>query len=111
MRMHPILKTSRMHTGVDIAAPSGSQVVSTGAGAVIFAGWLGAYGQTVVIDHGGGISTLYAHLSSIQVREGQSVSLGQKIGGVGSTGFSTGPHLHFEVRQNGEPVNPWPYLK
>ena len=109
-RTHPTLKTKRMHTGIDIGASSGTPIKAGDAGAVIFAGWLGAYGNAVVIDHGGGLSTLYGHMSSIGVREGQVVSRGQTIGKVGSTGWSTGPHLHFEVRVNGDPVSPWNYL-
>lgn len=109
-RTHPILGTRRMHTGIDIGASSGTSIKAADNGAVIFAGWLGAYGNAVVIDHGGGLSTLYGHMSSIGVGEGAVVSQGQSIGRVGSTGWSTGPHLHFEVRQGGEPVNPWGYL-
>ncbi|GAW93173.1 murein hydrolase activator EnvC family protein [Calderihabitans maritimus] len=110
-RIHPILKTRRFHTGVDIAAPYGSPVVAVEDGIVIYAGWFGAYGNTVILDHGGGISTMYPHLSSYLVREGQEVRRGQTVGRIGSTGLSTGPHLHFEVRINGDPVNPWPYLR
>ena len=110
MRVHPILGTKKLHTGIDIGAPSGTSIVSGDAGVVIHAGWLGAYGNAVVVDHGGGLSTLYGHMSSIAVREGQQVTAGQKLGGVGSTGLSTGPHLHFEVRVNGDPVSPWGYL-
>lgn len=109
-RTHPILGTKKLHTGIDIGAPSGTSIKCADAGVVIHAGWLGAYGNAVVVDHGGGISTLYGHMSSISVREGQQVSAGDKLGAVGSTGWSTGPHLHFEVRQNGDPVNPWTYL-
>jgi len=110
-RIHPILKKRKLHTGVDIAAPSGTSVLAGDKGTVIYAGSLGAYGNTVVVDHGGGISSMYCHLSSIQAREGQGVAKGQKVGRVGSTGWSTGPHLHFEVRVSGDPVSPWKYLK
>jgi murein DD-endopeptidase MepM/ murein hydrolase activator NlpD len=110
MRRHPVLGTNRMHTGIDIGASQGTPIKAGDAGVVIHAGWLGAYGNAVVIDHGGGLSTLYGHMSSIGVSEGQQVSTGQVIGKVGSTGWSTGPHLHFEVRVNGEHTSPWSYL-
>jgi murein DD-endopeptidase MepM/ murein hydrolase activator NlpD len=100
----------RMHEGIDIAAPSGTPIASAAGGTVIYAGWLGGYGNLVVIDHGGGVSTAYAHQSSIAVGSGQSVAQGQVIGYVGSTGHSTGPHLHFEVRVNGQAVDPLGYL-
>jgi murein DD-endopeptidase MepM/ murein hydrolase activator NlpD len=98
-----------MHEGIDIAAPTGTAVRASASGRVIIAGSMGGYGNIIVIDHGGGVSTAYAHLSAIWVGGG-SVSQGQSIGAVGSTGSSTGPHLHFEVRVNGSPVNPLSYL-
>ena len=109
-RVHPILGYSRFHGGVDFAAPQGTAIYAADSGQVIFSGWYGGYGQTVIVDHGGGLTTLYAHASRLLVREGQSVRQGQSIAAVGSTGLSTGPHLHFEVRRNGNPVNPMGYL-
>lgn len=109
-RHHPVLGYSRFHAGVDFAASQGTPIYAADSGRVIFSGWYGGYGQAVIIDHGGGISTLYAHASRLLVSEGQAVQQGQAIGAVGSTGLSTGPHLHFEVRQNGNPVNPVAYL-
>jgi murein DD-endopeptidase MepM/ murein hydrolase activator NlpD len=99
----------RMHEGIDIGAPSGTPIRAVAAGTVIFAGWMGGYGNLVVIDHGNGLATAYGHLSAIHVGGG-SVSQGTVIGAVGSTGSSTGPHLHFEVRVNGSPVDPLGYL-
>jgi murein DD-endopeptidase MepM/ murein hydrolase activator NlpD len=110
MRSHPILKERRMHTGIDLRGAKGTPIKAAESGTVIFTGWMGAYGQVVTIDHGGGISTMYAHQSSILVKNGQKVARGETIGKVGSTGWSTGPHLHFEVRKNGTPVNPHNYL-
>jgi murein DD-endopeptidase MepM/ murein hydrolase activator NlpD len=100
----------RMHEGIDIGAPLGAPIVAAAAGTVIYAGWLGGYGNVVVIDHGNGLATAYGHQSSIAVGQGQSVSQGELIGYVGSTGHSTGPHLHFEVRVNGVAVDPLGYL-
>lgn len=111
MRFHPILKQNKLHTGVDIGAPKGTSIVAVEKGTVIFSGWNSAYGQMVIVDHGGGVSTLYAHMSKILAANGKKVSQGETIGQVGSTGWSTGNHLHFEVRINGSPVNPWTYLK
>jgi murein DD-endopeptidase MepM/ murein hydrolase activator NlpD len=98
------------HNGVDIPARTGTVIRAAGGGTVVFAGWQSGYGNTVIIDHGEGISTLYAHNSRNRVTIGQSVSRGEIIANVGSTGRSTGPHLHYEVRQNGTAINPAPFL-
>jgi murein DD-endopeptidase MepM/ murein hydrolase activator NlpD len=100
----------RMHEGIDIAGGSGTPIGAAAAGTVILAGWNGGYGNMVVVDHGGGISTGYAHMSSISVSVGQSVGQGTVVGGMGTTGSSTGVHLHFEVRVNGAATNPLSYL-
>lgn len=105
-RIHPILKVKKLHTGVDIGAPSGTTIVAANGGTVIKAGWNNSYGNMVMIDHGGGIVTLYAHNSSLLVKNGDVVSRGQAISKSGSTGQSTGPHLHFEVRVNGDYKDP-----
>lgn len=110
-RTHPILRDRRFHTGIDIAAPMGSTVVAAADGEVVHADWHGGYGKTVIIMHGGGITTLYAHLSSISVSHGQLIARGERIGGIGTTGLSTGPHLHFEVLENGQHTSPWPYIR
>jgi murein DD-endopeptidase MepM/ murein hydrolase activator NlpD len=109
-RMHPILGYRRFHAGLDFAAGYGSEIHAADSGTVIFAGWYGGYGKAVIIDHGKNITTLYGHTSQLYVTEGQSVERGQAIASVGSTGLSTGPHLHFEVRLNGSPVDPANYL-
>ena len=99
----------RMHEGIDIAAPAGTPIRAAAAGTVIYAGWLGGYGNLTIIDHGNGVATAYGHQSAIYVTGG-AVSQGQEIGAVGSTGHSTGDHLHFEVRINATPVDPLAYL-
>lgn len=106
MRFHPIFKTSRPHLGVDYGAPTGTAVRSVGDGVVEFAGSQNGYGNVVQVRHGGDRSTLYAHLSKIDVRTGQRVDQGQRVGAVGSTGWATGPHLHFEFRINGQHRDP-----
>jgi murein DD-endopeptidase MepM/ murein hydrolase activator NlpD len=110
-RVHPVFKTTSMHTGIDIRAPRGTSVHAAGPGEVLYVGWLRGYGQIIIIDHGNDLSTVYAHLSSTSVDEGQGISKGQIIGQVGSTGVSTGPHLHFEVRKNGDARDPMKYLR
>ncbi len=110
-RIHPVYRTRKMHTGQDMAAPLGTPIYAPGNGRVTFAGRKGGYGNTIEIQHEHGISTLYAHLSRIQVNVGQHVKLGQQIAKMGSTGVSTGSHLHYEVRINGNPVNPNNFLK
>ena len=109
-RTHPIFGDSRLHTGIDIGAAYGSAVWAAGGGTVVFAGTMSGYGNAIVVDHGGGIATTYNHLSGFSVSSGSTVSRGQTIGSVGCTGYCTGPHLHFEVRVNGSPVDPMPYL-
>ena len=109
-RIHPITHQRSLHTGMDIVAPTGTQIHAAGAGVVIIAGWNSAYGNMTIIDNGNGISTLYGHQSALGVTEGQSVQANQVIGYVGSTGMSTGPHLHFEVRVGGNPTDPLQYF-
>ena len=110
MRVHPITGVYKLHTGVDISAPIGANFVAANDGIVTKAYYNSAYGNMVMIDHGGGISTLYAHGSEILVQVGQTVSRGEPILKVGSTGYSTGPHAHFEVRINGIVTNPIEYI-
>jgi len=110
-RISPHGEGRRLHAGIDIAAPRGTPVVAPSAGHVAFAGWHTAYGNLVVIDHGYGLSSKYAHLSRIHVRVGQRLSEGDLLGRVGNTGRSTGPHLHFEIHQDGVAVNPLRFLE
>jgi murein DD-endopeptidase MepM/ murein hydrolase activator NlpD len=109
-RMHPILRKREFHTGLDIAVEYGRPIMAADSGIVIFAGYNGGYGKMLLIDHGSGFSTLYGHTSVLLVNKGQTVVKGQIVAKVGTTGLSTGPHLHFEIRKNGTPVNPNNYL-
>ncbi len=110
-RIHPIFKTKKFHSGVDLAAPGGTNILAATDGTVKMAGWNGGYGNCVVIDHGGGISTLYGHASRLLVTKGQKVKRGEVIAKVGTTGNSTGNHLHFEVLINGKTTDPMAYIK
>jgi murein DD-endopeptidase MepM/ murein hydrolase activator NlpD len=111
MRAHPLYGYWSMHTGVDLRVPMNQKIVAANAGTVTYSGWYGAYGNIVLIDHGGGISTLYAHNTTVIVKDGQVVSKGQVVSYSGTTGMSTGPHLHFEVRENGVHTNPMTYFQ
>ncbi len=114
-RIHPIFKSRIFHSGIDIGGPNGGAIRASNDGKVIYSGWYGGYGKVVILDHGvvngQPITTLYAHMSSIGVSNGQMVKKGQTLGREGSTGYSTGPHCHFEVRVNGKPVNPLNYVR
>ena len=114
-RVHPIFKSRIFHSGIDIGGPNGGAIKASNDGKVIFSGWYGGYGKVVILDHGvingQPITTLYAHMSAINVSNGQMVKKGQTLGREGSTGYSTGPHCHFEVRVNGKPANPMNYIK
>lgn len=110
-RVHPIFKVISFHSGVDLAAPHGTPIMASDSGRVIFDGWYGGYGKVVIVDHGRDYSTLYAHLSRTSVSKGRSVKQGDIVGYEGQTGYSTGPHLHFEVRKSGRPQNPLNYLR
>ncbi|MEP0872415.1 M23 family metallopeptidase [Trichocoleus desertorum AS-A10] len=109
-RKHPITGQTKLHAGVDFGAPSGYPIRAAAAGKVTFAGWMSGYGNTIEIDHGNQRKTLYAHASSLYAKVGQQVQPGQAIAAVGSTGNSTGPHLHFEVTEKGQVVDPMKYL-
>lgn len=114
-RTHPIFNSRIFHSGIDIAGPNGGAIKASNDGKVIYSGWYGGYGKVVILDHGvingQPITTLYAHMSAITVSNGQFVKKGQTVGREGSTGYSTGPHCHFEVRVNGKPTNPMNYLR
>ena len=114
-RIHPIFKRRIFHSGIDIGAPYGTPIKAANSGRVIFVGWYSGYGKVVIIDHGniGGLptTTLYAHMSTTIAKQGSHVAKGQIIGKIGTTGYSTGPHLHFEVRQKGKPVNPLSFIR
>lgn len=109
-RIHPIFKTGRLHSGMDYGAAAGTPIRAVDNGVVLQTGWMGGYGKAVIVDHGQGLTTLYAHSSAYYVRPGQAVRKGQVIAAIGSTGFSTGPHLHLEVRRNGVPIDPYPFF-
>jgi len=111
VRVDPFLHGAAMHTGIDLRGEEGEPVRATAAGTVSHAGWSGGYGKMVEIDHGNGLATRYAHLSSIEVRAGDKVRIGQTVGKLGSTGRSTGPHLHYETRVEGEAVDPQKFLR
>ena len=100
----------RLHAGIDIAAPTGRPISAAAAGRTIYASWMSGYGNVVIVDHGGGLSTLYGHQSRILTDVGDTLDRGEVLGEIGSTGNSTGPHLHFEVRERGVPTDPIPYL-
>ncbi|MDR1438536.1 MAG: M23 family metallopeptidase, partial [Clostridiales bacterium] len=110
-RVHPVTGKKKMHTGIDIPAPTGTDIVAAKGGTVIISGVQGGYGNAVVISHGDGLTTLYGHCSKLLVKVGQTVKQGEVIAKVGSTGVSTGPHLHFEVRKDGATAQPLNYVK
>ncbi len=109
-RIHPVYRTRRFHAGLDFGVATGTPVGAADRGTVLYSGWYGGYGYTVILNHGNGLTTLYAHNSALLVRVGQTVQRGQPIARSGSTGLSTGPHVHFEVRHNGQPVDPRRYI-
>jgi murein DD-endopeptidase MepM/ murein hydrolase activator NlpD len=109
-RVHPITHQVSSHDGIDLSAAKGTRILASRSGRVTFAGEAGGYGLLVIVDHGQGVETRYGHASALLVKAGQEVKAGQAIAKVGSTGRSTGPHLHFEVRRQGRPVDPWPLL-
>lgn len=108
-RFHPTLKIKKYHAGIDIAAPIGTPIRCCSSGKVTFSGWKSGYGEVVIVDHGNGLQTFYAHCSKLEVKIGQVVTSGQRIALVGKTGRATGSHLHFEIRRNGVALNPYKY--
>ena len=110
MRLHPVIKSYRNHSGMDIGAPMGSYAIAANDGVVTKSMYSNSYGNMIMIDHGGGVTTLYAHGSELIARVGDKVKRGDAIMKVGSTGWSTGPHLHFEIRINGQTIDPYPYV-
>ncbi len=110
-RYHPIYGKRIFHKGIDMKAKTGESIYAAAGGQVIFSGWMGGYGKLIIISHGDGLTTRYGHLNSINVENGTSVDKGQYIGESGATGNVTGPHLHFEVRKNGTPVDPLKYIR
>ena len=110
VRMDPFVHEAAMHTGLDFRGDIGEPIHATAAGTVTIAGWTGGYGKMVEIDHGNGLATRFGHLSEIDVNVGEKIRIGEVVGKLGSTGRSTGPHLHYETRINGEPVNPQKFL-
>lgn len=110
-RRHPIFGVKKFHTGVDLAGPNHTAIKAADSGNVIYSGWYGGYGRVVIVSHGNGLATLYAHMSKVNASAGQNVSKGDVVGYEGSTGFSTGPHLHFEVRVDGKPNNPLNFVR
>ncbi len=110
MRLHPVLKRRKLHTGIDIPAPRGTAIYAAAAGQVVHSGWLGSYGYAVIVNHGGGIMTVYGHCSKLVAKNDSRVARGQRIAEVGTSGRSTGNHVHFEVRKNGDYVDPKPYV-
>ncbi len=109
-RKHPIFRSIKFHSGLDIGVRYGTAIAAADGGKVLFTGWWGGYGLATIIDHGNGFSTVYAHQSKTYIKKGQQVQKGQTIGAIGSTGYSTGPHLHFEIRKNGATTNPLRFL-
>ena len=109
LRVHPVYHTRKFHYGMDFSAPTGTEIMATGKGKIIFSGWKQGFGKTIIVDHGFGYQTLYAHLFKPVARPGQKVNRGDVIGLVGNTGMSVGSHLHYEVHYHGTPVDPRNY--